>query len=284
MPTIGDSGRYAVERAQTINSSSCFPDSGFGVVKNEHLYLSLICGARSEVHKHVDDSSMTLWWDGHPLVVDTGSYLYDRTDPYRRTMESALGHSGIFLDTLNGLLRTEVVRNHTDYWATLDDFRPGTGGSGELRCSYGVGDRARVDRRIRLVDSRWVAVRDVVRITDGSLTPRATQRWLVGPQLSPVRLGHGHWWFAPETGSPGLTIMALGHADEELYVGEDWGQHRGWYSEQYRRRQSTTGLDLRSTGRLQVHATVLAIGDDPVVNLGTIPSEALELVHGFDGA
>lgn len=281
VPTVGDSPRYKVRRADSINSSGCFPESGYGVLKNEHVYLSLICGSRSEIHKHADDSSLTLWWDGHPLIVDAGSYLYDRKNPYRRTMESALGHSGIFLETVDGPLRPQIVREQADYWAYISDFSGDPTTERGLRGSYGLGPRARVDRHIQLVGDCWVTVRDVVRIGDSSLSVRATQRWLVGPQLSGSRMGHGHWWFSSGTDTPGVTIIALSNSEEELYSGEDWGKHRGWYSENYGQRSSTTGLDLVSRGWVQTHSTVLAIGRDPVVDLAEVPSAVLEAAQGL---
>lgn len=282
VPTVGDSPRYKVRRATPISSSGCFPDSGYGVLKNEHVYLSLICGSRSEIHKHADDSSLTLWWDGHPLIVDAGSYLYDRTNPYRRTMESAFGHSGIFLDALDGPLRSQIVRKEADYWARISDFSTDQATQCELRGSYGLGARARVDRHVQLVGERWITVRDVVRFNEEALTPRATQRWLVGPQLSASRLGHGHWWFSSGTDGPGLTIISLSNCEEELYTGEEWDRHRGWYSEQYGQRSSTTGLDLVSRGRVLTRSTVLAIRSEPVVDLAELPVEVLEAAQGID--
>lgn len=281
VPTVGDSPRYKARRANPVNSSGCFPESGYGVLKNDHVYLSLICGSRSEIHKHADDSSLTLWWDGHPLIVDTGSYLYDQTDSYRRTIESTLGHSGIFLDAVDGSLRSAIVGEHHDYWASIEDFRSGPATEEVLRGSYGLGTRARVDRHVQIVGDRWVTVRDVVRFRNHSLTARAIQRWLMGPQLSALRLGHGHWWFSSGSDTPGVTILSLSNSEEELYAGEEWGRHRGWYSEQYGHRSSITGLDLASRGRVQVHSTVLAIGREPVVDFADLPSEVLESAQGL---
>ena len=59
IPPLGDS---AVYRTKTVsrNKSRCFYESGFAVVKNDDLYLSILCGAPTETHKQVDDLSITL--------------------------------------------------------------------------------------------------------------------------------------------------------------------------------------------------------------------------------
>ncbi len=59
VPPIGDSQVYQLKIASR-NEPRCFYESGFAVVKNDELYLSILCGARTEIHKQVDDTSMTL--------------------------------------------------------------------------------------------------------------------------------------------------------------------------------------------------------------------------------
>ena len=115
IPPLGDSPVYRTKLASR-NKPRCFYESGFAVVKNDDLYLSILCGAPSETHKQVDDSSMTLRFLNQDILIDGGSYLFDRTDPFRRCIASSLGHSGLFLKEFDGLLRREVLRKFGGVW------------------------------------------------------------------------------------------------------------------------------------------------------------------------
>lgn len=54
IPPIGDSPLYR-SGIDSINHSKFFPESGFLVIKDDSLYVSLVCGSRSDNHKQVDD-------------------------------------------------------------------------------------------------------------------------------------------------------------------------------------------------------------------------------------
>jgi len=95
IPPIGDSPLYRPGN-NSINHSKFFGESGFLIIKDSSLYVSLVCGSRSDNHKQVDDSSLTLCYEGEDLIVDGGSYCYDSNDPYRKYLVSFRGHSGLF--------------------------------------------------------------------------------------------------------------------------------------------------------------------------------------------
>ena len=141
IPPIGDSPAYRTKIASR-NKPRCFYESGFAVVKNDDLYLSIVCGAPTETHKQVDDSSMTLRFLNHDVVIDGGSYLYDTTDPYRRCIASSLGHSGIFLKEFDSLLRKEVLRKFGPVSGKIERFEEDDAGV-RVRCQYLVRDGRR---------------------------------------------------------------------------------------------------------------------------------------------
>lgn len=278
VPTIGDSGRYPIRHRKSLDRSAGFPESGFGVVKDERLYLSAICGSRSEIHKHADDSSITVSYDCQPLVIDSGSYLYDANDPYRKAMASALGHSGIVPAILDGLTRSELLRTYPAYWARTDSRPSVDDGWRRMDMTYGVADLLDVSRTMAVDESsRWVAVTDRVTFSSDTVDTRARQRWLLGPQLGARRLGHGRWWF-PASEGMGLNLISWGCTEEELYRGENTGLHRGWYSEQYGKKVPVFGMNLTASGTYQVIRTLLHVADNPLVDLTDIPPRVLRRI------
>ncbi|WP_223286545.1 heparinase II/III family protein [Kocuria atrinae] len=269
VPTVGDSARVKVNARPSINASGDYSLSGFGVIKDERLYLSMICGGRSEIHKHHDDTSLTLWYDGQPLIVDAGSYLYDRTNPYRVSIESSYGHSGIFVEDVDGMMRHDMKKAWPGYASRLDRGPNRNGSTESMTGSYDVPERLQVARNVTVYPDRWIVVRDTVRMMGDLKSATARQRWLLGPKVAPERLGHGHW--ACTTDDRVLTVMAIGAFDEDIYRAETFDRHRGWYSDQSGVKHPVYGLDFVGRGLDQEFTTVLHIGDRAVADRAETP-------------
>lgn len=278
IPTVGDSARVKVTARPSINASGDYSRSGFSVIKDERLYLSMICGGRSEIHKHHDDTSLTLWFDSKPLLVDAGSYLYDRTDPYRVSIESSYGHSGIFVEDVDGMMRHDLKKTWPDYASRLDRGPDGDGSMESMHCSYGVPERFQVERHVSVFPDRWIVVRDTARIMGDLASATARQRWLLGPEIAPVRLGHGHW--ACTSDDHVLTVMATGAFDEDLYRAETFDRYRGWYSDRSGIKHPIYGLDFVGRGLLQRFSTILHIGERAVADRAEAPDYVLRAALG----
>lgn len=278
IPTVGDSARVKVTARPSINASGDYSRSGFGVIKDERLYLSMICGGRSEIHKHHDDTSLTLWYEGQPLIVDAGSYLYDRTDPYRVSIESSYGHSGIYLDDVDGMMRHDLKKAWPGYVSRLDRGPHRVGSAESMSGFYDVPERLRVERNVTVFPDCWIVVRDTVRIMGELEAATARQRWLLGPKVDPQRLGHGHW--VCTTDDRVLTVMAIGAFDEDIYRAETFDRHRGWYSDQSGVKLPIYGLDFVGRGLDQVFTTVLHIGDRAVADRAETPESVLRTALG----
>ena len=119
IPPIGDSSEYHT-KFPSISGLHYFPESGFVVFKNDDFYFSLICGSGSEVHKQMDDTSITLRYKGRDIFVDSGLYNFDWEDPNRRYVASQLGHSGFFAKEFDQHLRPIMIRRYGSYKAKVD--------------------------------------------------------------------------------------------------------------------------------------------------------------------
>lgn len=83
--------------ASSVFGTRFFPDSGFFISKGKDLYVTAKCGGSSFVHRHIDDTSITVNYKGQDIIVDAGYYDYDTANSkFTRWFRSHLAHSGIF--------------------------------------------------------------------------------------------------------------------------------------------------------------------------------------------
>jgi len=256
IPPIGDSAVYRVNIASR-NESRCFRESGFAVVKNDDLYLSILCGARTEIHKQVDDSSMTLRFMNRDILVDGGSYLYDRTNPHRRCVESSLGHSGLFLKEFDGLLRSEFLRQFGSVVGKIESFKESSDGV-RIKCVYSVSNGHTVFvRNIFICWPDEVAIVDSVEISEGGFSSETVQRFLFGPTLDVRFDGRDKLILASEGFS--CTLFQLLDCDGDLYRGEDGSRVRGWCSYKFKEILPTYGVDFIPNAPMSRFSTIIKL-------------------------
>lgn len=275
IPTLGDSGKYRPAVGRSRNRSSAFPESGLGLYKSERLYVSLVGGARTEIHKHADDTALTVHRDGAALLVDAGSYLYDRTDPFRRAMESTLGHCVIVPQDHDGQLRQQFIREHPQYEAGLLHHDVSADGVCRMAVEIRLPERFHITRSVSVSEDRWIVVKDEVRLHPLTESAAARQRWLLGPDLHLHQIAADSWE-ASRDGAPAVSLHFVGSAETETYRGEEFGQHRGWASEAYAAKHPVSGIDRLGMGSVQVHRTLIDAADSPALSLAEVPAAVLE--------
>jgi Heparinase II/III-like protein/Heparinase II/III N-terminus len=78
-----------------------FPDTGYAVVRSGGLWLAFDCGPVAPpflpAHAHADALSIQLWWQGRPVLVDTGTSTYD-PGAERDRLRSTAAHSTVTVD------------------------------------------------------------------------------------------------------------------------------------------------------------------------------------------
>jgi hypothetical protein len=256
IPPIGDSAVYRAKIASQ-NVSRCFPESGFAVVKNNDLYVSIQCGARTEVHKQVDDSSMTVRYKNRDILIDGGSYTYDRADPFRRCVESSFGHSGLFLKEFDGLLRGEFRKKFGPVSGKIERFEESDDGV-RVKCVYSVNKgRAVFERNIFV---RWpdeVAIVDSVELSESAGSSETVQRFLFGPTLD-ARFDKRNTLILTSDDFS-CTLFQLLDCDGDLYRGEDASPVRGWFSKKYMEILPTYGVDFVQKARMSRFATIIKL-------------------------
>jgi hypothetical protein len=257
IPPIGDSAVYRIA-ITSRNEPRCFYESGFAVVKNDDLYVSILCGAPSEIHKQVDDSSMTLRFMNREILVDGGSYLYERTNPHRRCVESSLGHSGLFLKEFDGLLRSEFLQKYGPVSGKIERFEESDDGV-RVKCVYSVSNgRVVFVRHIFVCWPDEIAIVDSVELREEvAFRPETVQRFLFGPTLDVQFDERNKLILAADEFES--TLFQLLDCDGVLYRGEDANPVRGWCSYKYMEILPTYGVDFVSHSQRSRFSTIIKL-------------------------
>lgn len=101
LPIIGDSQEGSLNKLDKTFHSFHDPQAGITILQNkasvaEHsTWLSFVCGYSSKTHKHYDDLSISLFYNGADVLVDSGRYNYDKTNKIRQYLVSPSAHSTI---------------------------------------------------------------------------------------------------------------------------------------------------------------------------------------------
>ena len=256
VPPIGDSQVYQL-KIVSRNEPRCFYESGFAVVKNNDLYLSILCGARTEIHKQVDDTNMTLRYKNRDILIDGGAYLYDQADPHRRCVESSLGHSGLFFKEFDGLLRKEFLKEFGPVSGKIERFEESNDGV-RIKCVFSVSNgRAIFVRNIFVCWPDEVVIVDSVEFSgvDGNLKP--LQRFLFGQTLDVRFDGQNKLVLTSDDFS--CTLFQLLDCDGDLYRGADASPVRGWFSKKYKEILPTYGVDFVRNSHKSRFSTIIKL-------------------------
>ncbi|WP_404290808.1 heparinase II/III family protein [Glutamicibacter arilaitensis] len=96
VPPLGDGGLGREIDLLPLTGKFVSTDNGIYVNSNPDSYLSIICGARSAVHKQMDDTSFLLSHNEKLVVLDAGVYNYDPDNDIGAAIRTQRGHSGLY--------------------------------------------------------------------------------------------------------------------------------------------------------------------------------------------
>nr|WP_315481650.1 heparinase II/III family protein [uncultured Undibacterium sp.] len=277
VPPIGDSPVYE-KVSRSINSSKLFSESGFLIIKNDDLYLSLICGSRSWIHKQCDDSSITLRYKNKNILIDAGHYTHDEKDPYRLALAGQRGHSGIFLEKHDAVLREEFMKNASPYEARITEFVEDAKGARAV-CHYTLqGGAYRVERRVNVFLPDEILICDRVTSQGGDIVA-ARQRFIFDPA---VTYNEGGKLKDVQDGGVIAVLMHFSSSNSDMYHADVPPNARGWCSVKFGELQPTSGLDFVQDGNAMEFVTVIKLADiDSVTDLS--PQLRAELsLHGHE--
>jgi hypothetical protein len=98
------------------NTSLAFSDAGLFVMRSDWTedarYLLFDCGPFGGPHGHEDKLSIEVFAYGQPFVVDSGSYTYDKRDPFRTYFVGSQGHNTVLVDYQSQIRRWQKEHLH----------------------------------------------------------------------------------------------------------------------------------------------------------------------------
>lgn len=184
VPAIGDTGSQ--RKLGTFNWDS-FHDSmsGFSVLKSEECktYLAFICGYSAKAHKHADDLSVLLNYEGRDFFVDSGKYNYGK-NKLRSFVVSYRAHSSFTPG--RAYIRPEDNRYSraisTDHFLDTSRFKVASGHN------YGF-KNANLRRSVYLVPGLSALV--IHDRGESSANEEWTHRFVLAPGVEVTELGPG---------------------------------------------------------------------------------------------
>jgi hypothetical protein len=127
---VGTNGHQGATPDQT---SVAFQNAGYYVMRSDWSqnakYLLFDSGPCRGYHGHEDKLSIEVFVFGTPFIVDSGSYTYENTDPFRAYFVGSQGHNTILVDgrsqirrwSGDGMLVKKSSRNHA-IWISNSNF------------------------------------------------------------------------------------------------------------------------------------------------------------------
>lgn len=103
LPPIGDSD-HTLWKANKSYENFYDEEAGIAVLQFNDIksfYVNFICGYSSRTHKHKDDLSINLNYNGEDFITDSGKYNYNGKDPIRNYIISPAAHSSFQLKKFN---------------------------------------------------------------------------------------------------------------------------------------------------------------------------------------
>lgn len=237
-PAMGDSGG-GTSGIKSVDGILFSEESGIFVDKKEGVYRTLKCGFSSHVHKHADDTSLTLSIDGDELLLDGGLHSYDWKNPYTLGVKSQRGHSGIFFPEFDHLysgtlyhpkhprIRSGLKRTRS----TLDE----TELTGECHI-----DKDHFVRRISVFGQDFIDIQDFFSKPDTS-EDLAIQRFLV-PAEAALTVGQGE--IRIKTACSWMTIQYDPLRDLRIRTGTTEPIPYGWISRSWGEKVPCVSIDI----------------------------------------
>jgi hypothetical protein len=280
IPPIGDSSVYPTSIIP-FNQTKYFSESHFAVIKSDSLYLSLIGGFTSEIHKQVDDTSIYLSVSGNEIFADGGAYLYDRTDPIRRCVESANGHSGVFLKSFDGMLRHEYVKKFSPIECAITNFKESNLCVAAEVTNSLLDGRIILKRKIYVLWPDELIVVDDVLFADTSVEQPLVQRFLLAPEFSAEILDSDR--VSIKNGPLNFDIYSFGGVTFEIFSGSTRDVYRGWVSRTFGKAEPCPSLEITSNNLTNPIVTYIKLSSGSTLfDISAASREVISQWYPFD--
>ncbi|WP_408931049.1 heparinase II/III family protein [Corynebacterium sp. YSMAA1_1_D6] len=218
LPPLGDSNPIST-KYDSVLGTAWSQRTGLWVYKSEELYLSYKCGFESDVHKHADDTSLSLRFRGEDLILDSGTCNYDYSDPRVFSLRTQAGHSGLYFRKFDAVHPAKLYGDAGMVISGLVSPLPRAVRGGYLASGNYVAHRA-----VKLLSNEHFRVEDW---WSSISAERPVHRFIVPTD---VRIEYSPKEIVLLGEKAQLRIRTSERVRCEINVGEQSGTYRGWIS------------------------------------------------------
>ncbi|MGO0577037.1 heparinase II/III domain-containing protein [Ornithinimicrobium panacihumi] len=245
----GEKGEPPDSRVAIYDAGYIFGRSGWGSAQEafpDTSFYSLRFGPQNRIHGHADGMALTLYAGGTSLLVDSGKYAYDATDPFRAHLLSREAHNSLSVDGVEYDNGAYVKLQAASLESAYEHFRFRDSGYAGVELSRDV-----------LISPAWgLAV-----ILDSFTADRevsVSQWWHFNPQMGHRREGQSI--FARDEHSS-IRLSWAGDTDSRSVIKGRRAPIQGWFSPRWRVLEPTRTVQSTLLGKSGHLATAISFRD-----------------------
>lgn len=257
----GKEGEPPPERVAIYDSGYIFGRSGWGDPAEpfeETTFYSIRFGPQDRIHGHADGMAITLFSGGTSLLVDSGKYAYDATDPFRAHLLSREAHNSISVSGVEYDKTAIVTLEASRVEESFEYFR---------FCDHGY-EGVELTREV-LISPTWGVAVVLDQFTAEKVTS-VSQWWHFNPKMSHRREGQSI--FAQDQNSS----IRLSWVDDNSNLSVVKGRRdpiRGWFSPRWRVLEPTRVVESSMQGQEGLLVTAISFRD-AIAPLAVTPDDA----------
>ena len=239
-----------------------FPETGYATVRSQWnvpadvaSMLFLMGSYHSHAHKQSDHLSLELFERGMPVIVDSGKFAYDESNPRRQYVKSTRAHNTVEIDG------GDYSRTRRDAVGSMLEAAEETDWGYRLTAGMTHGETAtRHNRALYYRPGRWLAVVDHL-VSD---QPRKFEQWFHFHEDLEAELdGNGYELALPD----GSRVQATTAADVpgcalRRVRGQSEPRLQGWISREYRSFLENDAVGHACEGEAVTIVTLFVIGEE----------------------
>ncbi|MGM0853924.1 MAG: heparinase II/III domain-containing protein [Bacillota bacterium] len=186
LPKIGDTGKINVGTDNKRYVSFFDQTSGTSILQTKNdlnpensTWMSFVCGYGTTTHKHYDDLSMNLFFNGHDILVDSGKYSYGKSK-IRSYVISPRAHSTLIINDDKQRNRYTFDKKNDDY---KNIYTTSFSTSANMDLVKGVNngyENASLERAILFLKSDIVVIVDLI---NAEATQKVSQLFNLAPHI-----------------------------------------------------------------------------------------------------
>lgn len=176
IPPFGDGMRAMAADPRRKDGTLYSPDSGVFIYKCDRDYFGFKCGYASNVHKHLDDTSIFLMVEGVELLADLGLVNYDNFDMQASLRRGQLGHSMIAFPDFDYVSQSFVYPADSESGASWNMTRTELDGVIRVTGRGTIAPGYYCERSVTFYSPRELLIRDSAR---SSFAGKAVQRFII---------------------------------------------------------------------------------------------------------